>query len=733
MATRPSFRPRPIDPSRSLNILRTSRDLRNADDVVVSRALPQVGTGVEAAELEERHLQQALLASVYGEDAKNSKAFDIPIPVFEVVQLPSCPAKPPFVRPLDAYIMFDKSDEDLENSFVDYDGDHVDEAFVAKYNLAHKKQPVPLDMDGLERAVDALEKLQGRALAGEEEVEPDSVVDKLDPKKGPAAAAPVAKKKETSESLIQFSQVRSELVNILPTCTDSGRRELHSHWTGRRLAHGGPFHRLYVRAPATDDPNPGVAFRPRGNEDGGGGRRMNTYENFKRARLLRDEFEVLRSVMNSVLERERLKAEQLALSALYTRIQCVASGGARLASISRNIVVAEREGFSIGDGDAKIAVSCRGLAVDLPVNVEDELNRVPFGPEKAKTKKAKRKSAGGGAGRADGKIGVPSTSIDGSGSALGPSGDGGRDGTVDGKGVPRQVPLVAQQLGVDSYGYDDHGNRFLKHMRYFAGGFMNYGVCPYDHRVFAAASERNTVKDHPCEPKPFIFPSPEVKFGRRGQPVGGKTRPRMHGDPPVTAPPPGQPTLHDDTGRLGTKRPLGPEYGAGASKRRRRPIKVRARVGRGGRIFLDRVVFEAERGVKAASYPASVEMGGVFTAGLPIEMAERVATEEAEYGTLGWVEDLAGSADHHALVGPLQPMVSLAEGRIDADGREVYWPSRKAAHKDEMAQIETENNDCFAIEHVSSKSMPASRPEELRKLPAYASRAVPLVQPLEAE
>jgi Enhancer of polycomb-like len=727
MATRPSFRPRPIDSSKPLPILRTSKDLRNADDVVVSRALPQVGTGVEAAELEERHLQQALLASVYGEDASNSKTFDIPIPVFEPVEAPPYAHKAPFKRKPGSYIMFDKSDEDLENSFVDYDGDHVDEAFVTKYNAAHKKQPLPLVMDALERAMDALEKLQGRVYADEEEEAEGALpTEKPDSKRGApaAAAAAAAAAGETRESLLQFSQVRSELVTVLSTCTDTGRREVYTHWVDRRLAHGGPRHRLYIKPPATDDHNPGVAFRPRGSEDGGGGgRRMNTYENFKRASLLREEFEVLRGVMESVVSRERLKAEQLVLSALQMRMQCVASGGARLASISRNIVAAEREGFAVGAGDSRVVVSCRGLAAELPPAVEAAMHRTPFGPEKAKTTKTKRRAASGAGVGGDGKPCAPSSTIGGgSASGVGAGGEHGRDGAMDGRDVRQQSSPASQQHGVDSYGYDDHGNRFLKHMRYFAGGFMNYGVCPYDHRVFAAASERNTVKEHACEPRPFMFPSPAVKFGARGRAIGGKTGPHRSagGSEPVRS-------------LDAAKRALGVGFGAGVSKRKRRSIKVRGRVGRGGRIILDRVVFEPERGVKAASYPASVEMGGVFTAGLPLEAAERVAAEEIEHGALGCVHDIGfedgGSKAERALVRPLQPMLTLADGLLDSDGRTVYWPSRKAARRNDVG---APGGDGGALEIVDSQRAVAGGPtagaEELRKMPAYARRAAPRVQ-----
>lgn len=722
--------------------MRTSKDLRNADDVVVSRALPQVGTGVEAAELEERHLQQALLASVYGEDAKNSKSFDIPIPVFETVEPPSCRSQSSFVRPPDVYIMFDKSDEDLENSMVDYDGDHVDEAFVAKYNIAHKKQQIPLDMDGLERGIDALEKVQGRVLAEEEDTEGVEQTLKPDPKKGSSAAAAAAvaaaaakkKRKETSDSLLQFSQVRSELVATLPTCTDTGRREIHAYWIERRLAHGGPFHRLYIKAPTTDDPDPGVAFRPRGREDGGGGRRMNTYENFKRARHLREEFDVLRNLMQCVLNRERLKAEELSLSALHTRLQCVATGGARLALLSRNVCVAEKEGYSIGDADAKIAISCRGLGVALPPNIEAELHRLPFGPDK-RQKKLKRKSTGVVANRTEAKLGGSSASFGGAGTVLG---DSSQSGTTDGKGSRPHASILSQPNGVDSYGFDDHGNRFLKHMRYFAGGFMNYGVCPYDHRVFAAASERNTVKDHPCEPKPFMFPAANVKFARPASSCrsGGKVRPRQSSVVGFAREPSsshlgasGSLRPRDDASEL-PRRPLGSKFGANVSKRKRRPMKVRGRIGRGGRIILDRVVFEPERGVKAASYPASVEMGGVFTAGLPLESANRVAAEDIDSCNLGRIDDLAMSVEDRALVGPLQPMVEQSQGHRDSEGRLVYWPSRKSARANELLQAKVAQSKIpsQSDEERGTSATVAPGAEYLRNMPAYARRLAPRVE-----
>jgi hypothetical protein len=256
--------------------------------------------------------------------------------------------------------------------------------------------------------------------------------------------------------------------------------------------------------------------------------------------------------------------------------------------------------------------------------------------------------------------------------------------------------------------------------------------------VFAAASERNTVKEHPCEPKPFMFPATEVKFGTLSHVPpcsdyslrhrGGKTGPGGNHFPPAVA----------DGSVSGPIRGPWTDYVGGASRRKPRPIKVRGRVGRGGRIFLDRVVFEPERGVKAASYPASVEMGGVYTAGLPLEAAERVAAEGFGHGLLGNVEYLglghSSSGTEHAFIQPLAPMVKLSEGTVNADGQTVYWPSTK---KRKPASIPTStmskrrrevSRQAMASDNIGPRRR-SSNEESLRRIPAYAPREVPLVQP----
>jgi hypothetical protein len=759
MASRPSFRPRPIDSAKPLPIVRSSKDLRHEDDVVVSRALPAVGTGVEAAELEERHLQQALMASVFGDDAPNKA--DIPVPVVCEVEPPPTAHRTPFERPRDHYIMFDKSDADLEDTMVDYDADYEDEGFVAKYNAVHKKSSTALTIDALERAMDLLEKHQGRSASAT-----DGDLDVVSSKSTPKATSPGSKdgkrdvdSKETADSLLSYGTVRQELAAQLPSCSDVGRREIHAHWIARRLAHGREFHRLYAKPPKVDDPNPAVAFRPRGREDGvGAGRRMNTYENYKRATLLREEFRALEAVMKAVISREEIKAEHLAVSALRMRIQCVVDGGPRLEAMSRAVCAAEREAYAVGSEESRLVVSCRGLGRLVRKTAEKELTRIPFGTERTTKLKKKKKIL-----RVDSPTSVEVTGalnkLEAAGRNVGPGTaiDVSKIKLAENRDLrPPIPPLAGAQAGVDSFGFDDHGNRFLKHMRYFAGGFMNYGVCPYDHRVFAAASERNTVKEHPNEPKPFMFPNPAVKFAVNGGTTGGKVRSGGKNGAP-------QSRRYDRTRSSAPWRgdSLGGQVGtSGIAKRPQHPVKVRARVGRGGRIVFDRVVFEPERGVKAASYPASVEMGGVYSAGLPLEAAPKVLAEGYHTGALGSIDRLgqrvAGSTREQRLFQELQPMLTVAEGREDADGRTVYWPSRRQARLrreqmdiDSVASTQHVQSDTPAARRRSSEANNSDRPrrngtvytqqgepvyrvpcteDSLRNLPAYARRDTPLVK-----
>lgn len=674
--SRPSFRPRPIDLTKPLPIIKTSKDLRNEDDVVVNRALPTIATGVDPAEEEERHLQQALMASVFGEDKRPPA--NIPIPITDPVEPPAIPG-PPFHRP-EQYIMFDKSDHDLEDACVDYDADHVDEQFVFRINKA-KPNSSPLNMDALERAMDAMEKAQGRA--------------------------------ENQNILVPYATVRSTLTDIAGSCPESIRRELHNHWHARRTERGSPFLRLYQTAPDPGNNDPSVAFRPRDREAlAGAGRRMNTYDNFRRATILREELKRLVVVLDQVVERETQKAQQLGVRLLQQRVALTSDGGPRMESVNRAIFSGEQEPVVVyGPPQMQVMVPCRNLR--LPPEIDVVLRRLGASAAEKAAKKARRKA-------------VPKHSDKNRSSRdqLGVSANSNQRATSGGLST-----------SVDTFGYDEHGNKFLKHMRYFAGGFMNYGVSPYDHRVFAAASERNTVRVQPREPRPVVFPGPNVRFGtlrdveRREQ--GGKIGRSLITTGDVRA----------DI-LAGRKRKHRESFQPSTSPARkiRRTFCTRARVGRGGRVMLDRVIFERERGVKAASYPASVEMGGVYTAGIPLDAAKKTAriVRQGAMGDIlalggGFADEETSSTDSseglalaRKLIPPLKPILQLNSGIGVKPDVVNYWPRRKHGGKGHSGK----RGGGLARQIEESREMQDDWEESRRTLPAYAPRDKPLVTQL---
>lgn len=794
--SRPSFRPRPIDLNKPLPIIKSSKDLRHEDDVLVSRTLPAMATGMDPAEEEERHLQQALLASVMGGGggggaAGRAKALEIPVPVVSVV--PGYDEAPftQFVRPPSHYIVFDKNDEELERTTVEYDADFTDERFLA--DLAARAPP-GITADALERGMDALEKAQSRSTTL--------------PPYGPPIRA-----------------LLSPLIS-----SDGARKELHRHWVARRTERGGrSFLRLHQPPVPAGNTDPSLAFRPRDGAAGGGGRtgrgRQNTYENYKRAVLLQKELVQARSLVVTMLRRERLKAELASLDAFMARAD-LARSGPRLAHYFRQLAAGENDGVTLAEPvigappTAPADTPTTGLvpgwdytlagSVTLPLSgltlPRELLAGTTLGPPppaalaapppgmsagplavRRPKKPARRrpgvggttsgarargahvtaaataarkasaaanasrraaaaaeKAAGGDGGRRDGRDGVAGRG----------SGRGGARGAVGAAAGVADGVAAVRPHGLDAFLFDADGQKFLRNMRYFAGGFINYGVSPYDHRVFAAASERNTVRDVPMAPAAVdldarkiaalaVTPLPEAdpdvevdrdgdaedagagsgiarRFGRGGKrgapsastyaPAAKRARTRQWA---LSSPDPGAP-LSAPSGfpsfATRNEAALGVDLSAAAATdtRRRRaaavaafeaaaaakgrqvdgtpvPFRGRGRLGRGGRLIFDRVVYEPERGVRAASYPASVAMGGAYTAGVPYHDAGAVLGDAYD-----WVHE--PDAEVRALMAPLAPLTPSATvvGRT-IDGADLYWPSRKhalamAARREEEVQ-----------------------------------------------
>lgn len=680
--SRPSFRPRPIDLTKPLPIIKSSKDLRNEDDVVVNRALPAVATGVDPAEEEERHLQQALLASVFGDTGRAPA--DIPVPVVARVEPPNISGQP-FRRP-SRYIMFDRSDHDLEDACIEYDADHKDDEFVRRINAPRANGP-QLTVDTLERAMDAMEKAQGNC--------------------------------ENPDVLLPYPGIRSLLVELASNVPESVRRDLHAHWYERRTEQKTPFLRIYQKPPDPGNNDPSVAFRPRESEaNAGAGRRTNTYDNFRRATILRKDLKALIGVLNKVVDRDETKQMLVGVQLLRERASTAADCGHRGEIAMRSIFSGEQEPVvCFGPAQMQFMVPCRGLK--LPTDIEVVQRRL-VAAATDKIKKVRRK-------------GVPRAGMD--------KARGIRDQLVPAGGADARSSSTGLANIVDTFGFDEHGMKFLKHMRYFAGGFMNYGVSPYDHRVFAASSERNTVRAQPREPEPVTFPGAAVRFGsledtsrgHRGAKIG---RRRISSADVVKD-------------IVGEKRSA-PEVFRPASGEHRqlmaKTYRTRARVGRGGRIILDRVMFEREGGVKAASYPASVEMGGVYTAGIPFDAAREVgqglpAGNMGDVVLLGGAEadgDAGGSDDGdeglalaRQMLPPLEPMVQQNRGVGAGPDAVNFWPRRRKRQRRSRAELMGEL--CAVVSEGEGEGAdPGADAEDLscRSMPAYAPRAEPLVSEL---
>lgn len=637
--------------------------MRHEDDVVVNRALPAIATGVDPSEEGERHLKQALLASVFG---NSNKPPDIPVPVASSVDLPPC--KEDFQLP-EEYIIFDRSDAELIDDTIEYDGDYIDDEFAKKASVR---------IEDVELAMDCLEKSQGH-----------------------------------DETLISWSAAHPRLTESFPTFNENQRRIYYDHWHCRREAHKHSFLRFFQAPPDPSDPDQSVAFRPRDREAGAAiAHRMNTYDNYRRAKILRDEVIMLRQLVADVVQREQVKSQALSLRLLAQRFNVTVNAGPQIDNVIRYVFASDVEPVLVFNSQRaptnplaphpQTFVPCRGLNLPHDFHIEKRRLATDKIPKKTrkKVKQAEKRPQ--------------------------------KDMLTVSEGPDRLITTGPPNY--DLFGFDEHGNRFLKLMRCFSGGFNNYGVSPYDHRVFAAASERNTVRDLPREPRAINFPSREIKFGTRSRRMsrGGKVGPRF--------------VSPDEMKRdiLGERHVLQPNDCNDVSRKMKRVIRVRGRVGRGGRILFDRVPFERERGVKAASYPASVDMGGVYTAGLPLDAATRVS-EETSHGGLGKIAQLTPPSILDTQDGPfsetsplirklvpsLKPMMETTRGvGLDLDVLN-YWPRRKyggrsGCEDDASGTTNIHSRGEESVAELSPQSSISSieevRGDDIRRLPSYLPR-----------
>jgi len=422
--SRPSFRPRPIDLNRPLQIIRSNKDFPVQEELFSTRGLPAVVTGVDPSEQEERHLKEALLASLRKDDRRKHE-IEIPIPVVHERTGPIYEHQKPYHRPKE-YIQEVKKDISL--LLVLYEADEKDEAFV---NQLNEKNEYQLSLSDFEYVMDTLERIQG-----------------------------------SEDQLFSYSQMREGMKN-LREIPESIKEEIYQHWVFRRQEKEQPLLRILRKPPPVDDPNPALAFRPRDHEIGAQKGTENSYENYRKAVRMRRDFEKLRMIVEQVVKRERLKREHLSCCIVYSRL-ALASSSVKMAAVMKrsctddNNVLSiydKRSGNSDGLNGASICIPLSGLS--LPPDIRKAISGGRLGSHRSKKSKKRR-----------------------------------RPEDVSTKDEEKEEDEKNANR-FDEYGFDEAGQRFIKNMRYFSGGFVSSGVNPYDYRVFEAAALRNTAR---CSP-----------------------------------------------------------------------------------------------------------------------------------------------------------------------------------------------------------------------------------------
>eukprot|EP00753_Platysulcus_tardus_P014591 PLAT4404.1.p1 GENE.PLAT4404.1~~PLAT4404.1.p1 ORF type:complete len:311 (+),score=140.79 PLAT4404.1:112-1044(+) len=263
-----SFRKRPIDVHKPLPLFRTE-ELEFEDESGVVMRVSAVDGGDGAAT--EAHAKKKLI-------------IDIPTPVCDAVEDYSAIVSPTFKLP-SSYI---RTQAGLvpEEGPLEYDADVADELWLKshpKLGVAGSGGGEPLlSLDGLERAIDAMEKASGTKGSELTQVEATNVL---------------------SARLPEWSRLGSKLV-----------AEVHAYWLQKRTRLSKPLLRRFWPATSSNDTNPHLVFRPREKERYKLRKhRKNDMESFEKLQQLRRDCDRARQLLDVVRQREIVKKQQLLL------------------------------------------------------------------------------------------------------------------------------------------------------------------------------------------------------------------------------------------------------------------------------------------------------------------------------------------------------------------------------------------------------------------------------------
>ncbi|KJE90071.1 EPC1 protein [Capsaspora owczarzaki ATCC 30864] len=266
-----SFRARAIDFTRALTVYRSDEvpDLDEAQ--AISRALPQLATGMEKEEEEEHHLQQVINVMSQAPLDKDKKAsLYIPIPEANLLTPGYEQHYAPDFKLPEHYIHMhgNAADPDIPN----YDMDSEDEAWLTSVNSSSKSSKMtPIQF---ERCVDAFER------------------------------------STTGNDIAPFAAIRPSLPE---NENDDMLMTAYEHWKSRRMRKGQPLPPTVKTEKKLHDPaterDPYVAFRRRFEKMTTRRNRKTDELSYERMLKLRRDFERVRTLLDSLRRREKYKLE----------------------------------------------------------------------------------------------------------------------------------------------------------------------------------------------------------------------------------------------------------------------------------------------------------------------------------------------------------------------------------------------------------------------------------------
>ncbi|XP_063932249.1 enhancer of polycomb homolog 1-like [Zophobas morio] len=284
-----NFRARQLEHSKPLPIL-LAEDIPGIDmNTYVQRALPRMATGMEKEEEEEHHLKIILRQD--GGLASTTSVIPTPTAGEKVDYYDEIYQKD-FMLP-GPYIRIKDLPQSVE--FVDYDADSEDDAWLARRDYRHSLLACVFYANV---SYWFYIRIHGDRISCHSF---ETMIDRLE------CAAPGQK------ALPSFHQVRDLL-----KMDDSAAMEVYEYWKSKRARNQGLPLRPVVKTDKSNDPasvsNPYVAFRRRADKILTRKHRKVEEHSYERMVKLKRDFEKLRTLLEMVKKREKLKRERIHLA-----------------------------------------------------------------------------------------------------------------------------------------------------------------------------------------------------------------------------------------------------------------------------------------------------------------------------------------------------------------------------------------------------------------------------------